>query len=170
MRSAEPSSTDDAGLAAAAAELGTRLVGHGLHLAVAESCTGGWVAKVVTDVAGASDWFDRGFVTYSNVAKMEVLGVDRAVLMREGAVSEAVAAEMAAGLRRSPSCEAAIAVSGVAGPGGGTAAKPVGLVCFGFSLGDRNWTETRRFDGDRESIRRQSVRFALDALTEALAD
>lgn len=170
MRSAEPSSSDDAGLASAAAELGTRLARRGLCLAVAESCTGGWIAKVATDVPGASDWFDRGFVTYSNVAKMEVLGVDRAVLMREGAVSEAVAAAMAAGLRRSTSCEAAIAVSGIAGPGGGTPAKPVGLVCFGFSLGKRHWTEVRRFDGDRESIRRQSVRFALDELTAALAD
>ena len=119
-------------LSARAATLGTVLSARGMRLGVAESCTGGWIAKVLTDIPGSSDWFDRGFVTYSNVAKIEMLGVDAAVLAELGAVSEAVAGEMAAGVRRLSACEAALAVSGIAGPGGGTTVKPVGLVCFGW--------------------------------------
>jgi nicotinamide-nucleotide amidase len=140
-----------------------------MRLGVAESCTGGWIAKVLTDIPGSSNWFDRGFVTYSNVAKVEMLGVDAAVLAELGAVSEAVAGEMAAGIRRLSACEAALAVSGIAGPGGGTTVKPVGLVCFGWSLGERSWTATRNFSGDREAVRRCSVDFALEQLIDALS-
>jgi nicotinamide-nucleotide amidase len=161
---------DDAALAVRAAALGKTLAAQGLTLAVAESCTGGWIAKALTDVAGSSDWFDRGFVTYSNEAKIEMLGVEPELIAREGAVSEAVVAAMTAGIRRSTDCEAALAVSGVAGPGGGTDARPVGCVCFGWSLGERNWTETRRFSGDREAVRRRTVDHALRTLLAALAD
>jgi len=165
----DAAAVDDAALRARAEALGKALSARGIKVAAAESCTGGWIAKVLTDVPGSSAWFDRGFVTYSDLAKLEVLGVDQAVLARHGAVSEAVVAEMTAGLRRYTSCQAAIAVSGIAGPGGGTEAKPVGLVCVGFSLGDESWTETRRFAGDRDAVRRLSVALALDGLLEALA-
>lgn len=161
---------DDAALAARAAALGEALREQGLKLAVAESCTGGWIGKALTDIPGSSDWFDRGFVTYSNRAKTEMLGVDADLLEREGAVSEAVAAAMTAGLRRLSGCGAALAVSGIAGPGGATRTKPVGCVCFGWSLGGRHWTRTHRLPGDREAVRRRAVDVALGTLLDALGD
>ncbi len=168
MSPAEPP-PDDAALYARGEALGKALLAADRRIAVAESCTGGWIAKVLTDPPGSSRWFDRGFVTYSDLAKIEVLGVDQAVLTATGAVSEAVVAAMTAGLRRYTSCRAAIAVSGIAGPGGGTAAKPVGLVCFGFSLDDRHFTATVRFSGDREAVRRLAVDYALGTMTAAIA-
>jgi nicotinamide-nucleotide amidase len=169
MSPTDSSPPDDAALGARAETLGAVLLARGLRLAVAESCTGGWIAKLLTDIPGSSEWFDRGYVTYSNAAKTEMLGVDAAILAELGAVSEAVATAMTAGIRRLTPCDAALAVTGIAGPGGGTAAKPVGLVCFGWSLRERSWTVTRKFTGDREAVRRQSVDFALVQLIDALS-
>ena len=140
-------------------------------LAVAESCTGGWVAKCLTDIAGSSAWFDRGFVTYSNAAKEEMLGVSATTLTEHGAVSEAVVQEMARGVLANSHADTAVAISGVAGPGGGLPDKPVGTVCFAWLAHDGfRVIETCRFDGDREAVRRQSVHHAIDRLIALLAD
>jgi nicotinamide-nucleotide amidase len=168
-------------LDALAAELGQRLAGQGLTLATAESCTGGWVAKVVTDVPGSSGWFERGFVTYADRAKCEMLGVSPETLDTQGAVSEAVVREMALGALARSRAQVAVAVSGVAGPGGGSPDKPVGTVWFAWALrGDvvgaaqagaqRVWTQLLRFAGDREEVRHQSVRVALGRLLELLPE
>ena len=151
-----------------AQRLGAALKARGLKLATAESCTGGWVAMALTAIPGSSEWFERGYVTYSNAAKREDLGVAGETLRRQGAVSEAVAREMAAGALKRARAEVALAITGVAGPTGGTAEKPVGLVCFAWAHGSKITSETRRFDGDRESVRRQSVLHALDRATELL--
>jgi len=158
----------DAELARLAAALGERLAGAGLRLVTAESCTGGWIAKCVTDIAGSSDWLDRGFVTYSNAAKQELLGVTAETLAAHGAVSEPVVREMVTGAVAHSSAQVAVAVSGVAGPGGGSAAKPVGMVCFGFALPGGVSTETRRFAGGRDNVRREAVAYALSRLTALL--
>jgi nicotinamide-nucleotide amidase len=138
-------------------------------LATAESCTGGWIAKTLTDVAGSSAWFERGFVTYHNRAKVEMLGVSTDTLARYGAVSEAVVREMAQGALAHSGAELAVSVSGVAGPGGGTAAKPVGTVWLAWA---RAGAATRAtdfvFEGDREAVRRQAVEAALVGLLEGL--
>lgn len=145
--------------------LGRRLRAAGLMLTTAESCTGGWIAKVVTDIPGSSGWLDRGFITYSNAAKQEMLGVAAATLERRGAVSEAVVREMVLGALARSRARVAVAVSGIAGPGGGTVEKPVGTVCFAWALSGREpVTRGERFDGDREAVRRQSVRRALEGL------
>lgn len=123
---------------------------------------------MLTDNAGSSEWLEHGYVTYSNRAKQQ-LGVRAETLDAHGAVSEAVVAEMAAGASRAAQTGAAIAVSGIAGPGGGTPEKPVGLVWFGFTLGERQWTERREFPGDRDAVRRAAVGFAVEALLAALA-
>jgi nicotinamide-nucleotide amidase len=138
-------------------------------LAVAESCTGGWVAKCLTDLAGSSQWFERGFVTYSNRSKQEMLGVSADTLDSHGAVSEATVREMAAGVLRHSPADLALAISGIAGPGGETPGKPVGTVCFAWVVraGGRR-VETRHFDGDREAVRRQSVAHALAGLLDVL--
>ena len=150
---------------------GARLKKRGLMLATAESCTGGWIAQAVTAIAGSSDWFERGFVTYSNQAKRELLGVSARTLSRHGAVSEATAREMAAGALARSRAQVAIAVTGIAGPGGGTRSKPVGTVCFAWSLKRRApESVVRRFPGSREGIRRQSVAFALRGLLERLEE
>lgn len=147
-----------------AAELGHCLQGSGDRLVTAESCTGGWIAKCITDIAGSSAWLERGFVTYSNEAKQEMLGVGADTLARHGAVSEPVVREMATGALARSRATLAVAVSGIAGPGGGTAAKPVGTVCFGWVQAGRANAETRLFHGDREQVRRQSVEHALRLL------
>ena len=153
-----------------AARLGELLRQRGLTLATAESCTGGWIAKTATDIAGSSDWLDCGFVTYSNGAKQAMLGVRAETLAAHGAVSEATVLEMAAGAIARSSAQAAVATSGIAGPGGGSADKPVGTVWLAWSLPDRPpWAERHRFDGDRDSVRRQSVHCALAGLIRALA-
>lgn len=140
---------------------------RGWHCATAESCTGGGVAAAITDIAGSSDVFDRGFVTYSNAAKTQMLGVDPALIETHGAVSEEVAAAMAAGALARSEASCAVAVTGVAGPGGGTAAKPVGMVCFGWAAeGRMAMAETARFGGDRVAVRRASVVQALARLLE----
>ena len=158
----------DADLTALAADLGERLAAAGLVLVTAESCTGGWIAKCVTDIAGSSGWLDCGFVSYSNAAKQEMLGVNAATLALDGAVSEPVVQQMAEGAMGRSAAQVAVAVSGIAGPGGGSAEKPVGMVCFGFALPDGVSTETRHFAGDRDAVRRQSVRHALSRLIELL--
>ena len=151
-----------------AQRLGAALKARGLRLATAESCTGGWAAMALTAIPGSSEWFERGYVTYSNAAKREDLGVAEETLRRHGAVSEAVAREMAAGALKRARAQVALAITGVAGPTGGTAEKPVGLVCFAWAHGSKITSETRRFDGDRESVRRQSVLHALERATELL--
>ena len=154
-----------------ARRVGARLKARRLKLATAESCTGGWIAQAVTSVAGSSDWFERGFVTYSNEAKKELLGVASRTLSRHGAVSEETAREMASGALRRSAAHVAIAVTGIAGPGGGTREKPVGMVCFAWSFGSRAPQSTvRRFPGNRDGIRRRSVAFALRGLLERLAE
>jgi nicotinamide-nucleotide amidase len=144
------------------------LKARALKLATAESCTGGWVSTALTAVAGSSDWFERGYVTYSNAAKREELGVAEETLRRHGAVSEETAREMAAGAMRKARVQAALAITGVAGPTGGSAAKPVGTVCFAWAHGGKISSETKRFEGDRESVRRQSVQYALEGLLQRL--
>ena len=152
-----------------ARRVGRRLKSAGATLATAESCTGGWAAQAVTSIAGSSDWFERGFVTYSNAAKRELLGVQRETLSRHGAVSEETAREMARGALKASRARVALAVTGIAGPGGGSAAKPVGTVCFAWARkGRKVRSETRRFRGGRTSVRRQSVIRALEGVLQAL--
>ena len=149
--------------------VGARLKTKGLMLATAESCTGGWVAQAITAISGSSDWFERGFVSYSNAAKTEMLGVGTATLMTHGAVSEATAREMASGALRHSKAQVSLAITGVAGPTGGTADKPVGMVCFAWIVpAAAVRSVTKHFDGDRESVRRQSVIFALQGVLEFL--
>jgi len=159
----------DAALEPIAAELGARLLERGEVLATAESCTGGWAAQCVTAIAGSSAWFDRGFVTYSNEAKVDMLGVATDTLDRHGAVSEPVAIEMARGALRYSRAQWALAISGIAGPSGGTTEKPVGTVCFAWAGGDGTAAcETHHFTGDREAVRRAAVETALQGLLARL--
>ena len=149
--------------------VGAKLKAQGLMLASAESCTGGWVAQAVTAIAGSSDWFERGFVTYADVAKQEMLGVSAATLARYGAVSEQTACEMAAGALAHSRALVAVAITGIAGPSGGSPEKPVGTVCFAWSRKNAApVVQTRHFEGDRESVRRQSVIVALQGVLELL--
>ena len=153
-----------------AARVGGLLLEQNRMLATAESCTGGWVAKCITDIAGSSQWFDRGFVTYSNRAKQDMLGVAAATLQAQGAVSEATVIEMARGALARSAAAIAVAVSGIAGPGGDMPGKPVGTVCFAWAVsGASPRVETRHFDGDREAIRHQSVARALEGVLDVLA-
>ena len=149
-------------------KVGAALKERGLMLVTAESCTGGWAAMEVTAIAGSSDWFERGYVTYSNAAKREALGVAEETLERHGAVSEQTAREMAAGALKNGRGQVALAITGVAGPTGGSRDKPVGTVCFAWAHGSKISSQTRRFDGDRESVRRQSVVHALQGLLQLL--
>lgn len=147
-----------------ARELGMLLAARGWMLATAESCTGGAVAEAITAIAGSSGWFERGFVTYANAAKIEVLGVDPLTLERHGAVSEAVAREMALGALTHSQAELALSITGIAGPDGGTPDKPVGTVCFGWAWDrtrPRVRSERRHFAGERIAVRAQAVRTAL---------
>ena len=149
--------------------IAARLAAHGAMLATAESCTGGWAAQALTALAGSSNWFERGFVTYSNGAKQEMLGVRAETLVRHGAVSEETAREMALGAIAHSGASVALAITGIAGPGGGTREKPVGTVCFAWALqGAAARSETRHFSGDREAVRRQSVERALAGVLELL--
>ena len=154
-----------------AEEVGQRLQAAGLVLATAESCTGGWLSKVVTDIPGSSAWFDRGFVTYGNPAKRELLGVSAAAIADHGAVSEEVAREMAQGALKRSQAGVAVAITGIAGPAGGTEDKPVGTVCFAWVRAGRSPLSQRvQFAGNREEVRHQSVRLALEHLLELLED
>lgn len=169
MRSTILNSPSDSELCSGAEAVARRLLESGWMLTVAESCTGGWVAKVCTDLAGSSQWFERGFVTYTNQAKREMLGVTEETLTAHGAVSEATVAEMATGALQNSCANVAVAISGIAGPSGATDGKPVGTVCFGFARqGGETWTERCHFEGGRESVRRQSVLFGLQGILRRL--
>ena len=148
-----------------AIQVGQFLLNKGWLLATAESCTGGAVAAAVTEIAGSSHWFDRGFVTYSNNAKQELLGVEVNTLAIYGAVSEETAREMAIGALRNSQAQVSVAITGIAGPGGGTDAKPVGTVCFAWQVsGCEAMAGTQLFNGDRQQIREQAVHYILKQL------
>lgn len=149
-------------------DLSQHLRGQGQRLACAESCTGGLIAASCTALSGSSDWFERGFVTYSNRAKTEQLGVPAELLAQHGAVSEAVARAMAQGALAHAQADCSLAVTGVAGPTGGTPDKPVGLVWFGWAVGARTWTDSRHFNGDRAAVRAATVEHALSELLRLL--
>jgi nicotinamide-nucleotide amidase len=155
-----------------AATVGRLLKGKGEKLVTAESCTGGGVAEAVTAISGSSEWFDRGFITYSNDAKVEMLKVTPATLASHGAVSEETAREMALGALAVSPGTVSVSVTGIAGPTGGSRAKPVGTVCFAWARSGEAVprSETRRFAGDRESVRRQAVVRALKGVSELLDD
>jgi len=139
-----------------------------LMLATAESCTGGMVASAITDISGSSAWFERGFVTYSNLAKIEMIGVPATLIEQHGAVSEPVAKAMAEGALRNSRAQVSIAITGVAGPAGGSEAKPVGTVSFAWSNRLHTGVETQLFKGDREQVRTQAAAHALRKLLEFL--
>ncbi len=152
-----------------AEKIGNELLARGEWLALSESCTGGWVAQTVTAIAGSSTWFDRGFVTYSNAAKIDMLGVPETTLDRHGAVSEATARAMAQGTLAHSRADWALGITGIAGPGGGSPGKPVGTVCFAWASKDGGCeAQTCRFTGDRAAVREQSVRYALTGLLERI--
>ena len=161
---------DQASLEALAAEVGRQLLANGERLVTAESCTGGWVGQCATAIAGSSSWYERGFVTYSNAAKIELLGVGAATLAAQGAVSEATAGAMALGALRRSDADWALAITGIAGPGGGSPSRPVGTVCFAWAGPQgRVDTDTRRFEGDRAAIRAQAVAHSLTGLLQRAA-
>ena len=150
-------------------QLAQALLDKGWMLATAESCTGGMIAAACTALSGSSNWFERGFVTYSNEAKTESLGVDANLIAANGAVSEVVARAMAFGAVRNSRAQVSVAVTGVAGPTGGSAEKPVGTVWFGFMVDGRLDSETQRFNGDRAAVRQATVDHAIDGLLKRLA-
>ena len=161
--------TNDVTLQALAAEVGRRLKAAGWLLASAESCTGGWIAKAMTDIAGSSAWFERGFITYSNESKAAMLGVRQATLAQYGAVSEQVVREMAEGAAHWSQAQVAVAVSGIAGPDGGSEEKPVGTVWIAWRWADGKAAARHfLFRGDRASVRFQAVLAALEGLREGL--
>lgn len=155
-----------------AARVGHVLRERGLLLASAESCTGGGVGQAITEIAGSSEWYDCGFITYSNASKTEMLDVPAALLAQFGAVSEEIAGAMAEGALANSNAHVSISTTGIAGPGGAVPGKPVGTVCFGWSLGNHNhrrtYTERRVFSGDRQAVREQSVAHALQGLLRFL--
>ncbi|MCX7172292.1 MAG: nicotinamide-nucleotide amidohydrolase family protein [Proteobacteria bacterium] len=159
----------DSELSALSVAVGQSLVSRKLMLACAESCTGGWISEVITATAGSSGWFERGFVTYSNAAKQEMLGVKDETLTIWGAVSEEAARAMAQGALANSAAQVALAVTGIAGPGGGSPGKPVGAVCFAWCReGQAAVSEMRHFTGDRVAIRRQTVIHSLLGLLALL--
>jgi len=159
----------DKKIAVLAGEVAALLTEKKITLAVAESCTGGALCQALTDIPGSSDWFDRGFITYSNQAKVEMLGVSSALLEQYGAVSFETARAMVEGVHDHSQAELAIAITGIAGPDGGTAQKPVGTVFFGTGQkGQAVKIDKRRFKGDREEVRARSVEFVLKALLKTL--
>ncbi|WP_062155574.1 CinA family protein [Beggiatoa leptomitoformis] len=152
-----------------AEQLSQQLLRHHYRLVTAESCTGGWIAQTMTAIAGSSNWFERGFITYSNEAKHEVLDVSSLTLEKYGAVSEQTVLEMAEGALRHSHAEVAIAVSGIAGPTGGSADKPVGTVWIAWAFPEKIYAKCFIFKGDRQSVREQTVITALTTLTTDLA-
>ena len=159
---------DDPCLQDWARQLGQLLSQRGLRLVTAESCTGGWMAKLLTDIPGSSAWFDYGVVSYSNTAKQTLLNVPAATLAEHGAVSQATVAAMATGALRHGAADCAMAVSGIAGPGGGTPDKPVGYVWLAWALGTQVSTQCYQFPGDRDAVRRQAVAHAFRGLIQRL--
>lgn len=149
--------------------LGQTLQKAGFYLSLAESCTGGGVAQACTEIAGSSAWFDRAFVVYSNAAKQQLLGVSAETIEQYGAVSEAVVLEMAQGALKQSASQVAVAVSGIAGPSGGSAYKPVGTVCIACIIqGQADWVHTFHFQGDRRDVRQQAVIESLTAVLQLL--
>ena len=155
---------DTSALEANLTQISLELLKHSHLLATAESCSGGMIAAACTDLAGSSQWFERGFVTYSNAAKVEMLGVPAALIEQEGAVSEAVARAMADGALAHSQAHVSLAVTGVAGPTGGSEAKPVGTVWFAWCVSGETHSEMQHFAGDRAAIRAATVRYALQRL------
>jgi len=153
-----------------ALKAGRAVLVRGWRLATAESCTGGWIAKSLTDVAGSSQWFEGGVVAYANTAKTELLGVPSATLAAHGAVSEETVRAMAEGARTRFAADLAVAVSGIAGPGGGTEDRPVGLVHFAWAAPQRVVAARRIFAGTRDLVRRQAVALALERLVELVGE
>ena len=168
MSAAETLSNQELSAHTACGLVADLLMNRGWMLATAESCTGGLIAATCTDLAGSSAWLERGFVTYSNAAKTEMLGVDAALIAQHGAVSEPVARAMAAGALQHSAAQVAVAVTGVAGPTGGSAEKPVGTVWFAWATPDGLTSEQRQFAGDRAAVRQASVLHALHTLTRLL--
>jgi nicotinamide-nucleotide amidase len=153
-----------------AERVGKALKSRNLMLVTAESCTGGWIAQAVTMVPGSSEWFERGYVTYTYISKREMLGVKDATLGAHGAVAEEVVREMAEGALERSHAQVSVAVSGIAGPGGGTPGKPVGTVCFAWAAKDgMTRAQTVRFRGDRDAVRRLSVERALEGVLALVA-
>ncbi|WP_342619081.1 CinA family protein [Rhodoferax sp. GW822-FHT02A01] len=150
------------------AQLASQLLQRQFTLATAESCTGGMIAAACTDLAGSSLWFERGYVTYSNAAKTEMLGVDAQLIATQGAVSEGVARSMVRGAAERARTQVAVAVTGVAGPSGGSAAKPVGTVWFAWNVAGSITSEVMHFDGDRAAVRSATVLHALQRLVTLL--
>ena len=160
---------NDEFLIAQASTLADTLLQQDIMLATAESCTGGGISHLLTSLPGSSTWFERGFVTYSNEAKQDMLGVSALTLEKHGAVSEECAAEMAAGAVSHSRAEVAVSVTGIAGPGGGSPGKPVGTVCFGWCRREAGrLTAVHVFEGDREAVRQQSISMAIQGLIELL--
>jgi nicotinamide-nucleotide amidase len=148
--------------------VGQQLQQHQWKLATAESCTGGWVSQVITDIAGSSNWFDRGFITYSNQAKQDMLNVPESVLNQHGAVSEATVLAMVQGAIQNSQAQTSIAISGIAGPGGGTQDKPVGTVWIAWAIVDKYVAKSFHFEGDRQQVRFQAVEAALKGFIQLL--
>lgn len=162
-------SSRDSDIEQRVAVLAEALQHRNMMLTAAESCTGGWLAKVCTDMPGSSSWFERGFVTYTNESKQEMLGVSADTLRAHGAVSEETVGEMAPGALAHSRARISVAISGIAGPGGATPEKPLGTVCFAWAIQDgETSTERCRFEGDREEVRAQAVLHALQGLIERL--
>ncbi|MBV8622808.1 MAG: CinA family protein [Herbaspirillum sp.] len=153
-----------------ATRVGQTLKAKGLLLATAESCTGGGISHAITEIAGSSEWFDCGFVTYSNASKNELLDISEALIAQHGAVSEEIAGAMAEGAVANSSSDVSVSTTGIAGPGGAVPGKPVGTVCFGWRVGDKTYTERLVFKGDRQQVRAQTVDHALKGLLKLLTD
>jgi nicotinamide-nucleotide amidase len=151
-----------------AARVGQALKARKLLLATAESCTGGGIAQAITEIAGSSEWFDCGFVTYSNASKNELLDISEALIAQHGAVSVEIAAAMAEAAVANSNADVAVSTTGIAGPGGAVPGKPVGTVCFGWRVGDRTLTERLVLSGDRHAVREQSVIHSLQGLLRLL--
>ncbi len=153
-----------------AIQLGNKLLARGWRVATAESCTGGWVGQLLTSLPGSSAWYERGFIVYANVAKTEMLGVPSTTLEIHGAVSEETACAMATGALAHSHAQASLAITGTAGPGGGTLQKPVGMVCYGWAFTDGTVVSSNcRLSGDREEIRSRAVAAALRGLIDLIA-
>jgi nicotinamide-nucleotide amidase len=151
-----------------AARAGQALQKKGLLLATAESCTGGGVAQAITEIAGSSEWFDCGFITYSNASKTELLDVPAALIAQHGAVSEEIAAAMAEGALANSNAHVTLSTTGIAGPGGAVPGKPVGTICFAWHVGEKTLSERKVFSGDRHAVREQTVAHALQGLIRML--
>jgi nicotinamide-nucleotide amidase len=145
------------------------LTDQSLTLSVAESCTGGSLSALLTSISGSSTYFDRGYITYSNQAKIDMLDVDTEILERFGAVSEQTAFEMVNGVIQNSHSDIAVSITGIAGPTGGTVEKPVGMVCFGFCVKDKHFVKTQHFSGDRETVVASSVDFVIQTLVDELS-